>query len=81
METPVIHIKAFGMVAEKIGSSELKLEKEADNTQQILELLFSRYPELIGVKFAIAVDRKIAHERTPVYPHSEIALLPPFSGG
>ncbi len=81
MDTPTIHIKAFGMVAEKIGSSELSLEKDASDTRQILEWLFSRYPELNEVKFAIAVDRKIAHDNTPVFPHSEIALLPPFSGG
>jgi len=74
-------IKAFGMVAEKIGSSELMLENMPEDTHQLLSVLIARFPQLKEVKFAIAVDRKIVHSNTNIAPGQEIALLPPFSGG
>jgi molybdopterin synthase sulfur carrier subunit len=74
-------IKAFGMVAEKIGSTELILENMPQDTQQLMHVLFTQFPQLEGVKFAIAVDRKIVHGMTTISPGQEIALLPPFSGG
>jgi len=74
-------IKAFGMVAEKIGSTELILENMPQDTQQLMHVLFTQFPQLEGVKFAIAVDRKIVHGMITISPGQEIALLPPFSGG
>ncbi len=73
-------IKTFGMVAEKTGRAELSISGVED-TEALLELLYRMYPDLVGVKFAIAVNRKIVHGNTPLEPGNEIALLPPFSGG
>jgi sulfur-carrier protein len=75
-----IRIRAFGMVAEKLPSNELELENIA-NTDQLLGYLYQQYPELESTKFSIAVDRKQVHGNELLTSESEVALLPPFSGG
>lgn len=75
-----LKIKAFGMVAEKLPSNELFLEN-ITNTDQLLGYLYQQYPGLKGIKFTIAVDRKQVHDYVLLSPDSEVALLPPFSGG
>ena len=32
-------------------------------------------------EFVFAIDQKLIHENILINPNSEIALLPPFSGG
>jgi molybdopterin converting factor small subunit len=34
-----------------------------------------------GVKYIIAVDKKVIQENTVISETSNVALLPPFSGG
>jgi len=75
-----INLLAFGIVAEKAGSSRLSISGVTD-TEQLLEALFQQHPALRELRFAIAVNRKIVHANTPLQPDSEVALLPPFSGG
>ena len=75
-----IKIKAFGMVAEQLPSSEFHLDNIA-NTDQLLGFLYQQYPNLKDIKFSIAVDRKQVHDNVLLSPQSEVALLPPFSGG
>lgn len=75
-----IHVLAFGMVAEKAGSSRLSVSGVTD-TRQLLEALYQQHPALRELRFAIAVNRKIVHANTALQAGSEVALLPPFSGG
>lgn len=75
-----IQLLAFGIVAEKAGSSRLIISGVTD-TEQLLDALYQQHPALREVRFAIAVNRKIVHENTPLPSDSEVALLPPFSGG
>lgn len=77
---PTIHLLAFGIVAEKAGASRLRITGATD-TAQLLEALYQQHPALRELRFAIAVNRKIVHENTPLQADSEVALLPPFSGG
>lgn len=75
-----ITIKAFGMVAEVIGDTELVLE----NPGSLLALkkrLAERFPELTNVKFGLALNKKLLSSDVEIPEGSEIALLPPFSGG
>jgi sulfur-carrier protein len=80
MEKTALKVKAFGMVAERLSTSELALEDIA-TTDQLLGFLYQQYPELKDIKFSIAVDRKQVHGNVPLTHNSEVALLPPFSGG
>jgi molybdopterin synthase sulfur carrier subunit len=76
----IIYIKAFGMVAEKIGSNSLELENPG-SAEILKQRLYERFPELKTIKFGLAVDRKMLHSDAEINPGAEVALLPPFSGG
>lgn len=75
-----IHIRAFGMVAEKIGAQSLEMNNPG-STQALREQLFVRFPELKTVKFSLALDKKMIQVDTEILDGIEVALLPPFSGG
>lgn len=78
--TNTINIKAFGMVAEKIGTQSLEMENPGSTA--ILKIqLFEQYPELKTIKFSLALDKKMLQSDTEIADGNEIALLPPFSGG
>lgn len=75
-----IHIKAFGMVAEKIGTDALVMENPG-SSEVLKQKLFDRFPELKTIKFSLALDKKMLHADTTISAGAEVALLPPFSGG
>jgi len=73
-------ILAFGIVAEKTGAKEFACEDIPDSDSLYLWLR-NTYPELRKIKFSIAINRKLAQVNTKIDDGSEVALLPPFSGG
>lgn len=75
-----INIIIFGQIADITGVNNITLENVAD-TNQLVEQLNSSYPSLASAKYAIAVDKKVIKENTPLINNNTIALLPPFSGG
>ncbi|TVR87738.1 MAG: MoaD/ThiS family protein [Saprospirales bacterium] len=75
-----IKIKAFGLIAEKMDAREIRVD-QTKTTAELKALLHERYPALEKLDFAIAVDRRIVNDNTPLEPGAEVALLPPFSGG
>lgn len=75
-----IQIKAFGMVAEKIGTTELAMDHFGDSAE-LLDALLVKFPELKTVKFTLAINKKIVNGNQEIPENAEIALLPPFSGG
>ncbi|MCC7050670.1 MAG: MoaD/ThiS family protein [Bacteroidia bacterium] len=80
MENNPIKILAFGMIAEKIKTPQLFVNN-VYNTTQLKAWLEGNYSELNGLKFSIAVNKKIIQTETPLNGGDEVALLPPFSGG
>lgn len=76
----MIYIKTFGILAEKIGSQDLQVDQITD-TDSLRAYLTDKYPELSTLKFTIAVDKKQVKENKELHQNSEVALLPPFSGG
>ena len=75
-----LHIKAFGMVAEKIGLSDLSMDHSGDSAE-LLAALLVKFPELKTLKFTLAINKKIVNGNQEIPENAEIALLPPFSGG
>ncbi|MGM0946793.1 MAG: MoaD/ThiS family protein [Bacteroidota bacterium] len=75
-----ITLKAFGMIAEKLGADQLRLENPG-NSHELKNELFTKYPELEGLKFNLAINKKMVSEETDIPIGAEVALLPPFSGG
>lgn len=74
------HITVFGRLTDIVGASSLQWPATA-NTDELKASLEESFPELKGKTYAIAVDKKIATGTVMLSPASEIALLPPFSGG
>ena len=69
----------FGRLADIAGES-IVLQDVAD-TDGLVKALHKNYPQLADTKYAIAVDKKVISENTILQKTSEVALLPPFSGG
>lgn len=75
-----IHIKAFGMIAEKIGASELEMENPG-TLNALKEMLNARFSALGSAKFGFAINKKLLQGDAEIPAGAEVALLPPFSGG
>jgi molybdopterin converting factor small subunit len=75
-----IRLKAFGMLAEKMGTDSLEIENPG-SSEVLKQQLLSQFPELKGMTFRMALDRKLLQADTDISQGQEIALLPPFSGG
>jgi molybdopterin converting factor small subunit len=74
-----LKISIFGHLTEITGPS---LECSGiQDTEQLKYYLYRQFPNLQHKSFAIAVDKKVILSNTLLNDHSEIALLPPFSGG
>ncbi len=77
MEVKVI---AFGKIAD-ITAARTWMMQVVRSTHELRERLEKIHPELQGMHFLIALDKKIVTADTPLTPGVEVALLPPFSGG
>ncbi|AXT55893.1 MoaD/ThiS family protein [Aquimarina sp. MMG015] len=79
MELKILY---FGMIAEATNCKEeiISLEK-GSKVDQLENLLKNKYQKLQGLSFKIAIDKEIKSNNTLLSSTSEIALLPPFSGG
>jgi molybdopterin converting factor small subunit len=75
-----IRLKAFGMLAEKLGADSLEIENPG-SSEALRRQLLQQFPSLQSLTFRIAVDRKIVQAETNITAGQEVALLPPFSGG
>jgi molybdopterin converting factor small subunit len=48
---------------------------------ELRDELFLQFPLLVNKEFVFAINQKITHENVIINQNTEIALLPPFSGG
>jgi len=75
-----LRILAFGRVAEIMKRSTWETDAVRD-LHELETALVAAFPALKGQRFVVAVDRKVVHDNVRLEPGSEVALLPPFSGG
>ena len=75
-----VNIIAFGQLAEIIGHRPIISQDIADTDALIAEL-HGLYPFLSDIPYRIAVDKEIISQKTALTNQSQIALLPPYSGG
>ena len=75
-----LKIKYFGVLAEITNCSEETITYTKGSVSDVLMLLFEKYPALKETDFQVAQDLEIVSKDTLLL-ESEIALLPPFSGG
>ncbi len=77
-------IQLFGVAKEMIGDKELTLTDDANisNVGALKAYLLKGFPQLQTLQsWAIAVDNEYADDNATLDNRSEIALLPPVSGG
>ena len=75
-----LNILLFGNLVELMSTSTLQLPF-VNSSDELKKILFEKYPLLQHKEFAITINQKIIHKDCAILPNSEIALLPPFSGG
>ena len=75
-----LNIKYFGLLAEITQCTEETLEFSEASVSDLLELLYQKYPGLKDKDFQVAQNKTLV-SRDATLVESEIALLPPFSGG
>lgn len=75
-----LHIKFFGMLQEQIGA-EIDLQEAVTNVADLRAILEKKYIYMNGINYLVAVNKQIATNETIINTNSEIAILPPFSGG
>ena len=73
-------ILLFGQLKDIVGADQVELEGITD-TDSLRQKLIREFPSLANIKFALSFNKKIITVNETVQPGSEIALLPPFSGG
>ena len=75
-----IAVLTFAHTRELLGFSEKSVECEPDETpRQILRRLAPQFDP--GNTIRVALDREYADWDQPVGPATELALIPPVSGG
>ena len=75
-----LKIKYFGLLAEITECSEETLAFSKTSVSDLLEVLFEKYPDLKEKDFQVAQNLEIVSKEA-ILSNTEIALLPPFSGG
>lgn len=75
-------LKIFGKLTDIFNGNEYDLDSE--NVKSVSELkvkLFEKFPDLKESTFLIIVNGVKANDSETISKPSEIALLPPYSGG
>jgi molybdopterin synthase sulfur carrier subunit len=75
-----VKIIFFGQLTDITGNDTVAVENISDTDGLVMEIN-KLYPAMSGVKYIIAVDKKLIQENTVIGETSNVALLPPFSGG
>ena len=73
-------ITLFGQLTDITGSSIIAVETVQD-TDALVQAVNTLYPAMAGVKYIVAVNKKAVNSNTIINETSDLAFLPPFSGG
>jgi molybdopterin synthase sulfur carrier subunit len=80
-----LNIKLFGILRERMKSNKLiiPIGDNSISLESLKKYLEEFYPALglNDTSFVFAVNKVICNEDTNVFPHDEIAIIPPISGG
>lgn len=75
-----ISVLAFGQIADATSENNFKIHDVGD-TDELIQLLNSKFPKMKSMEYSIAVNKKIIKENCLLAENDTVALLPPFSGG
>ncbi len=80
----IMIIQLFGIAKDIVGSNNLAIDnaEEITTVKALKVWLAQRYPALQQLKsMAVAVDSEYANDEQAIAASSEVALIPPVSGG
>lgn len=80
----IVRVKLFAVAKDLIGNESLEVElPEVATVSQLRTALESQFPQLSTIisHLMIAVDAEYANDQTVLTENSEIACIPPVSGG
>lgn len=83
-----LKVKSFAILREIIGTHQmtLQLPRKNEGTTTVADLrirILELYPEISAqrIPMGVAVNSKMANDKSIINDFDEIALLPPISGG
>jgi molybdopterin converting factor subunit 1 len=79
-----VTVHFFAIARERVGQSEVKIDLPPNATViDLRRALFNRWPDLGTIWSAamIAVDEEYAPNDAPITTGSQLAVIPPVSGG
>ena len=79
-----ISVKLFAVAKERVGASAVDVEiAPPASVRQLRGALVEQYPQLRDVvpHVRFAINSEYAADTTPISPQSEVAIIPPVSGG
>lgn len=88
--SPEVIVRLFGVLREHAGADDVRVAiKEGDTVLDVLHAVLNRVPSLAGAidpidagrSYAVAMDRTYVSPDTAVRAGSELAIVPPVSGG
>lgn len=75
-----MQVLLFASLAEAVGLRSLEVEAPG-TVAELVALLNSRWPQLAGQTYRVAVDQCYATAELALQGDEEVALIPPVSGG
>jgi molybdopterin synthase sulfur carrier subunit len=75
-----IRVLLFGILAEKAGIKELKVEN-IESIDALIDHFIAKFPSFADYKYRISVNQVLVNENKKLHDGDEVALLPPFAGG
>ncbi len=74
-----IYLKTFGKIQDLIP--EGKIETHSKTTDEFINELLVKHPQLKGNIYRIGINKKIILNAELLNENDELSLLPPFAGG
>ena len=75
-----VEVILFGQLTDITRQEKILIADVAD-TDELVKAIEQQYPGMAGIKYVIAADKKLISKNTVINEKTELALLPPFSGG
>jgi molybdopterin synthase sulfur carrier subunit len=75
-----VPVKYYGLIAEALQKNDDIIEFSGNTAQELLDVLYVKYPILKTKDFQIAQHNHLLLE-DEIIDETQLALLPPFAGG
>lgn len=77
---PDITVRLFGQLTDITGSDTITIE-QVDTIDELKLKLHREFPAIGHAKYVIAINNETVHENVELSANSNVAIMPPYSGG